>query len=1524
MIKAWLLDVDYVTEHGRAIIRLWCKDERGVFVAYDRNFLPYFYVLREDGKPKAEDILNVKVRTKGEIITPLKVEEVTVKSLGKEVEAFKVYARHPQHVPKLREEIKRFAEVREADIPFAYRYLIDKDLACLDGILIEPTSERSGVIRAYEIKSVKRDERPDFPELKVLAFDCEMLSEFGMPNAEEDPIIVIGVKSGDFEELYHGDNEREVILRFVNAIKKLDPDVIVGYNQNAFDWPYLKKRAEKHGIRLDIGRDRSELTIRGGKPKIAGRLNVDLYDIALKMSDVKIKKLENVAEYLGTKVEIADIEAKDIYKYWTKGERERVLRYAKQDVLNTYFIAEELLPMHYELAKIIRLPLDDVTRMGRGKQVDYLLLSEAHKIGEVAPNPLEIEESYEGAFVLEPAKGLHENVICMDFACHPEDTWVVVKGKGKVKISEVREGDYVLGKNGWHRVKRVWVYDYDGILVDINGLKCTPNHRIPVFKKNCSQNYVKDCLALAIAQGKVKGKVIRCKIFDDVANLESNGCDERRKLMGELIGIILAEGYLLKKDARYFDKSRGKERISHQHRVDICINVNEEEFRERIKYIFKRLWGIDASEIREDGRNSLRLVSYRKNVYYDVLNMLDRIDEFDPRDILRGFFEGDGSVNLVRRSIVLNQSAKNREKLKIVAKLLDKLGIGYSWYEFNWSKPVCIIEIAKRDDIVKFATLVGAISREKAEKLRKILEDKNFKVCETFYETEHIKVSITHYKGKVYDLTLEGEPYYFANGILTHNSMYPSIMIAYNISPDTLVRGECEDCYVAPEVGHKFRKWPDGFFKRILRMLIERRMEIKKKMKSLNPKSHEYKLLDIKQTALKVLINSIYGYTGWTLARWYCRECAEATTAWGRHCIRKSIKIAEDMGFEVLYGDSVSGDTVVYTNKGMRKIKDLFEKVDYRIGDKEYYIPRDLKVLTLENGKAVFKPVKYVMRHKTKKRMFRVWLSNTWFVDVTEDHSLMGYLNKSKKAKVDNVMERVVEVKPTELGKTVKSLICLKRLPYECRSRGYPREVYEFMGLFIGDGSYNSSIGSKNYYLCLSCGNDVDEIVKKVIEPLKAKGYIKNCWISKNRKGDIKVNGLKLVRLMDEFRSSNGKIIPEWLFYESEENISAFLRGLFTADGTVLIRSGKPIVRLTTTSYEIAKAVQNILLRLGIASTIFKESKPNRYLNSNPTSYSYHIYVKDWVLFREKVGFITDRKLERLNRSVVKDQKCEFRDYDFDLIHPKKVEEIEYDDYVYDIEVEGTHTFFGNNVLLHNTDSLFIKKDELSLEELEREALKLIDRLSKELPIQIEIDEYYQTIFFVEKKRYAGLTRDGRIVVKGLEVRRGDWCELAKKVQKAVIEIILKEKNPKKAVDYVKKVIEDIKAGRVPLEDYVIYKGLTKPPSKYESKQAHVKAALRAMEMGVVYPIGSKVGFVIVKGARSISDRAYPVELIEDFDGETLSIRTFAGIDKRKIDKDYYIDHQVIPAILRILERFGYTEAQIKGVSKQKTLFDFS
>jgi DNA polymerase I len=779
VIQGLLLDAEYVTLDEKAIIRLWCKGEE-VFIAYDKNFKPYFYVFDVD----EETIERAVVKTRKGAITPESYERRKVKILGEEKDAFVIYAKHPQHVPKLREIFSEFGEVREADIPFAYRYLIDKDLACMDGVKIKGR-EIGGKIKSYEIDEIERVEI-EVPDLKILAFDCEMLSSFGMPDAEKDPIIVIAVKWGDGEkefEIISEREERKILQRFVEIIKTVDPDVIVGYNQDAFDWPYLRKRAEKLKVPLNIGRDGSQISFKGGRPKIAGRLNVDLYDIAMRITEVKIKRLENIAEFLGTKIDMEDIEARDINKYW-ETDKEKVLLHAKRDVMHTFMIAKELLPMHYEMAKLIRLPLDDVTRIGRGKQVDWLLLSEAKKVGEVAPNAAEVAETYEGAFVIEPERGLHENVAELDFA-----------------------------------------------------------------------------------------------------------------------------------------------------------------------------------------------------------------------------------------------------------------------------------------------------------------------------------------------------------------SMYPSIMVTFNISPDTLSpNGE----YIAPEVGYRFKKQPDGFFKRILISLIKRRQEIKKIMKNMNENDPNYKLLDIKQQTLKILTNSFYGYMGWGGARWYCKACAEATTAWGRHFIKTSAKIAEQMGFKVLYGD---------------------------------------------------------------------------------------------------------------------------------------------------------------------------------------------------------------------------------------------------------------------------------------------------------------------------------------------------------------------------------------------TDSIFVSKP-VGIEELKKEVDKLIERISKELPVQIELDELFKTIFFVEKKRYAGLTIEGKILVRGLEVRRGDWCELAKRAQKEVIEILLREKNPEKAMKLVSRIIEDIRKGNVKLEDIVIYKGLTKKPSKYEAIQAHVKAAKKAEEIGIFYPVGSKIGYIVVKGTGNVGDRAYPLEMVENFDGENIKIKRREGYELKKLDKEYYIEHQIIPAVMRILERFGYSDAKIK--SSQTTLDFFS
>ncbi len=125
---------------------------------------------------------------------------------------------------------------------------------------------------------------------------------------------------------------------------------------------------------------------------------------------------------------------------------------------------------------------------------------------------------------------------------------------------------------------------------------------------------------------------------------------------------------------------------------------------------------------------------------------------------------------------------------------------------------------------------------------------------------------------------------------LDFSSMYPSLMIKYNISPDTLVTGkEKEDVFEVPEVKHRFRKNPSGFYRVVLTKLIEARKATKAELKRTAPSDSRYPLLKAREKAVKVMTNAVYGYAGWAGARWYSKEVAESAAALGRETINRAI-----------------------------------------------------------------------------------------------------------------------------------------------------------------------------------------------------------------------------------------------------------------------------------------------------------------------------------------------------------------------------------------------------------------------------------------------------------------------------------------------------------------------------------------------------------------------------------------------------------------------------------------------------------
>jgi DNA polymerase, archaea type len=167
------------------------------------------------------------------------------------------------------------------------------------------------------------------------------------------------------------------------------------------------------------------------------------------------------------------------------------------------------------------------------------------------------------------------------------------------------------------------------------------------------------------------------------------------------------------------------------------------------------------------------------------------------------------------------------------------------------------------------------------------------------------EMPVIPYRGAI---VLKPEPGLHDNiAVVDFSSMYPSLMVKYNISPDTfLEKDDGTEAFVVPEVGWRFRKEPAGLFAVVLRNLLDERKRLKREVAKSQKGTSEYRLLKARERAVKILTNATYGYAGWAGARWYSKQVAESAAALGRDTINKSILIAKKLGLKVLYGDTDS------------------------------------------------------------------------------------------------------------------------------------------------------------------------------------------------------------------------------------------------------------------------------------------------------------------------------------------------------------------------------------------------------------------------------------------------------------------------------------------------------------------------------------------------------------------------------------------------------------------------------------------
>lgn len=444
-LEGIIVDINYVTLDSRSVIRITLKEKNKVYTLYDLSFYPYFYLLPSNSRLDESVIKSIRMvdGTTNEIMEVHDASRKEISLRGKTETVFRIEASNSRHVPKLSDKLQEFGSVYEYDIVFWKRYLIDKRISPLTGVHVKAHEENERLV-VDEIGPGKANGT----ELSYICFDIETYNPLGIPRQEIDPVIMISYVTNTGEKkvlttkkinrdfVVQLGSEKELIQAFIDVVKRVDPDVISGYNSSNFDLPYLLKRAQKNKMLFDITRY-------GEEPKgehhglieafkIPGRTNADIYNVTKFISIVGAsEKLLKINRFtLGevyrsitgdTKI---TVEKTNIWQLWDGGNDtlEELADYSLSDSIALSKLYEFFMPLEIETAKISGTTIGEATISTAGQLVEYFLMRYARDNTEMIPNRPEENEidarlanPIEGAYVKTPEAGIYDRIVVLDF-----------------------------------------------------------------------------------------------------------------------------------------------------------------------------------------------------------------------------------------------------------------------------------------------------------------------------------------------------------------------------------------------------------------------------------------------------------------------------------------------------------------------------------------------------------------------------------------------------------------------------------------------------------------------------------------------------------------------------------------------------------------------------------------------------------------------------------------------------------------------------------------------------------------------------------------------------------------------------------------------------------------------------------------------------------------------------------------------------------------------------------------------------
>jgi ribonucleoside-diphosphate reductase alpha chain len=377
----------------------------------------------------------------------------------------------------------------------------------------------------------------------------------------------------------------------------------------------------------------------------------------------------------------------------------------------------------------------------------------------------------------------------------------------------------------------------------------------------------------------------------------------------------------------------------------------------------------------------------------------------------------------------------------------------------------------------------------------------------------------------------------------------------------------------------------------------------------------------------------------------------------------------KNIGYIESTNPCVTGDTKIYTSKGIKTAKQLYEegeslnvKIDGRFGGS-------------------FKQSSNVI-YTGFKDVYRITTNEGFDITVTGDH------------KIYSEERGWIEALNLKKGEKIRIL-------NEGGSFGPHGNLEEgrVLGWLVGDGHINR--GSNNDRAVLSFYDqdrvfapEFENYVNNIIRPSTNNRDYHVGMVNIESRNCITIASERLKEFAASYDLVEEKLkVPDNVFAGTMEMQKGFLQALFEADGTVLKSEGsRYAVRLGSISLDLLKEVQALLLNFGIYSTVYQSRKKagikmlpdasrNMRLYTVQDFHELNISGNDLIAYTNMIGFISERKNAKLNEIIKSYTRGPYK-----TSFTARINEIEYTgkDDVYDLVEPSTHSFVANGIVVHN------------------------------------------------------------------------------------------------------------------------------------------------------------------------------------------------------------------------------------------------